>query len=406
MCRKKITRRDFIKGTAITGAGLALGGDAVAALLSASRMDIDRAIRDYKLGQKSQTEVQAVVTDYMSGNAGSPKVIHVHDPDATSWNFSTGWYGDFVNQAVVDNMVDKGVMELTGTSTVADAWATLIPNYTSGEAVAIKVSFNNAWNCSDGDNEIDALIQPVNALIRGLRQIGVTEQNIWVYEAIRGIPDRFVNGCLYSNIQYFSPPWTCGRQSPGWNSNDPDAFVTFNPPSGPVPSPMRIPDVLINATYLINMPIIKRHSVGVSLGFKNHFGTIASPSALHDYIDPQGGLFSTQYSPFIDIHKNPHIGAKTILTIGDALFGAWTAYTNPPSRWTTFGNAASNSLIFSTDPVALDCVMYDILVAETTIIPNSDVYMSLAADAGIGVFEHGDPWGSGYNNINYVKVEL
>jgi hypothetical protein len=408
MNKRKIDRRDFIKGAAITGAGLALGGGllygrrSLAALLAGNQEAIDRAIRDHKLGQVSDADAQATVAAYMTGGPGEARVVHVHDPDATDWNFSTGWYGDYVDQPAVDNMVDRGVMELTGASTVADAWSTLIPNYMPGEAIAIKVSFNNAGSCGDSDNQIDALIHPVNAIVRGLKQMGVAEENVWVYEAVRRIPDRFVNGCLYPNVQFFS---NC-RQPPGWSSDDPDAIVTFNPPSGPVPSPMRLADVLVNAAYLINMPIIKTHSAGVSLSFKNHFGTIKDPGALHDYILPDGSLFSTEYSPFVDIYQNPHVGAKTILTLGDGLFGAWHGYADAPSRWTTFDDAASNSLFFATDPVALDCVMYDILAAETTIKDNADVYLSVAADAGLGVFEHGDPWGSGYSQIDYAKIAI
>ena len=30
----------------------------------------------------------------------------------------------------------------------------------------------------------------------------------------------------------------------------------------------------------------------------------------------------------------------------------------------------------------------------------------LAAAAGLGQFERGQPWGSGYNQINYSKIEL
>ena len=33
---------------------------------------------------------------------------------ATGWDFSTGWYGDFVDQDVVYEMVDWGVMALIG----------------------------------------------------------------------------------------------------------------------------------------------------------------------------------------------------------------------------------------------------------------------------------------------------
>jgi len=50
--------------------------------------------------------------------------------------------------------------------------------------------------------------------------------------------------------------------------------------------------------------------------------------------------------------------------------------------------------------------MYDFLAAETTVPVGADDYLRLASDAGLGVFERGDPWGSGYDQIDYLKTEL
>jgi hypothetical protein len=404
----KIARRDFMKRAIIAGATMIVGRGlfhmrrSLAGVFGENQAAIDRAIRDQKLGHIGDAEAQAVVAGYMAGSPGKSRVVHIHDPGATNWDFGNEYYGDYVDQGVVNEMVDRGVMELTGTSMVDNAWRALIPDYSPGEAIAIKANLNNGWACGDGDIAIDALIHPVNAIVRGLRQIGVAEEDIWVYDALRKIPDRFVNGCLYPNVRFFGG---C-RQTPGWSSDDPDAMVRFDSSSGPVPSPRRIPDLLIDATYLINMPIVKRHScAGVTLGFKNHLGTIERPKGLHEHICPGGDHFRTKYSPLVDIYKNLHVGAKTILTIGDGLFGALEDESAAPSPWMTFGGSAPNSLLFATDPVAIDSVMYDLLATETTIMDDSDAYLSAAADAGLGIFEHGDPWGSGYSQIDYVRVD-
>jgi hypothetical protein len=50
--------------------------------------------------------------------------------------------------------------------------------------------------------------------------------------------------------------------------------------------------------------------------------------------------------------------------------------------------------------------MADILAAETTLLPETDHYLGLAGQAGLGVYERGDPWGAGYGQIQYVRVEL
>lgn len=388
----KLTRRDFVKKAAFAGASLAVGGG-----LLTTRLDA--------LAQGTKIYLPLILKPPSPSN----RVVHVHDTDATYWNFGSSYYGNYVRQDVVNNMVDRGVMALTGTGSVAQAWATLFKavnadGYQSGQKIAIKVNFNNSLGsgCSDNDRQIDALIHPVNAIVQGLKQMGVAEGDIWIYDAVRGIPDRFVNGCPYSGVRFFDEECRTPAQ---FNSSDPNASVTFSPPAGiPDPPTEKITDVLIDATYLINMPIMKTHdSAGVSLGFKNHLGTVRNPGGLHDYIFPGWSRFRTDYSPFIDIYQNPHVGAKTILTIGDGLFGA-LGYTAPPSPWTTFGDSAPNSLFFATDPVALDSVMYDFLAAETAIKDNADIYLSVAADAGLGTFEHGNPWGSGYSIIDYVKI--
>jgi hypothetical protein len=48
--------------------------------------------------------------------------------------------------------------------------------------------------------------------------------------------------------------------------------------------------------------------------------------------------------------------------------------------------------------------MCDFLQAEGGIPTGSDDYLRLAATAGLGVFERGAPWGSGYQQIDYLKV--
>jgi hypothetical protein len=152
------------------------------------------------------------------------------------------------------------------------------------------------------------------------------------------------------------------------------------------------------------MPIIKRHGLGynfgITLSFKNHYGTIRDPRFLHE----------NRSSRLLDLNSNPHIRDKTRLVIGDGLFGNWRSNSGKPERWDTFGNAAPNSLFFATDPVAIDSVMCDFLEAEEWINNEADDYLQLAEEAGLGVYERGDPWqqpyGSGYDSIDYVRVGL
>jgi len=333
------------------------------------------------------------------------RVVHVHSDDATSWDFSTGWYGDYVNQSAVNRMMKKGLEGLTGKS-IEVAWQDLLRDYSHGQAIAIKVNFNNAWS----PEKINALIEPVNALVGSMVEDGgVLEEDVWVFD-VRALPlNRFCTRCLYPNVRFFGTG--SGTEQATFTSSDPNAEVQFAHPSL---TARRITDVVINATYLIDMPIIKDHGLSpVTLSFKNHFGSIdeiirAGDDSLHNYISSRISGYSSSYSPKVDIYLNPHIRDKTVLVVGDGLFGGFGAVAEP-SRWSTFGNDAPNSLFFATDPVAIDCVMFDILDAEPVSHPGRDEfandYLTLAAGAGLGIFERGDPWGGGYDQIEYLKIE-
>jgi uncharacterized protein (DUF362 family) len=188
-----------------------------------------------------------------------------------------------------------------------------------------------------------------------------------------------------------------------FDSNDPDAEVQF---SVPVEDTVKITDLLINATYLINVPIMKMHSIaGVSLGFKHHFGTINHPMYLHDFIGVHSPDSMTDLQCIVDLNLNKHIADKTILTVGDGIFACFKT-DGKPETWSTFDNHVPNSLFFSKDPLAVDCVMYDLLDAEKWLPSRAEDYLVLAGDAGLGVYERGDPWGSGYTEIDYHKIEL
>ncbi len=333
------------------------------------------------------------------------KVIHLHSNSATTWGGQSDYY-NYVNQAKVAEMINRGVMALTGAATVGDAFHALLPYYQPGQGIALKVSFNNTWTCNNPGGLIDAVIEPINAIVNGLAQMGAQLNDIWIYDAIRALPDRFVSRGV-PGVRYYDGSWqgTC-RNYAGWSSNDPSAYITFSPPSGvPAVPEQKLTDVLVNAHYLINVPIMKRHSVGVSLGFKNHFGTINNPGGLHSYIDPAGSNYRTDYNPLVDLFKNPNLKLKTVLTVGDGLFAA-TGLNVAPEPWSTFDNKTPQSLFFAVDPVAVDCVMRDFVAAEMTIPAQANNYLRLAAQAGLGVFEQGDPWGSGYSQINYTRLEV
>jgi len=330
-----------------------------------------------------------------------PRVVSAHHEDAVTWDYQTGWYGDHVSQPLVDTLMDRALLELTGLNDVGSAWRALLPGYAPGKKIAVKVNFNNGWSCTENDNIIDGLVEVVNAMARGLTTGGVAEDDIWIYDAIRVFPDRFVKRLRQKGVICWTKTGVCGTRKALFSATKPNSIVNFSKAI----RAQKITDVLVDADYLINIPITKRHGLaGYTLGYKNHFGTIQSCWDLHTDITLSS--LSTSYNPMVEYMANPHF-QKTVLTIGDCLYGCLQHQSGTPQPWKTFGNKSPASLILSTDPVAADCVQRDYLHVEAprSTDDKAESYLKLASLAGQGVFES-TPASWQYTLIDYRRLEL
>ena len=137
-----------------------------------------------------------------------------------------------------------------------------------------------------------------------------------------------------------------------------------------------LPKSFVEATYLINMPVLKKHHRGgISLSSKNHFGTFVpfnrGASHLHYSLpcpdgkaDVSNGEYGA-YRIFVDFIGHKDLGGKTILYLMD---GLWTTtnWAHPPIKWSMdpFNNDYPSSLFASQDPVALESVGFDFLREE------------------------------------------
>ncbi|MBD3348855.1 MAG: DUF362 domain-containing protein [Candidatus Eisenbacteria bacterium] len=328
------------------------------------------------------------------------RVAHVTDARATSWDFETGWYGDYIDQAVVTSMVEDGLLALTEAPSVAEAWELLIPDFEPGQKVAIKVNLNNTRSELPG-KAIDAVIEPVNAVIAGLVGRGFAPSDITVYDVTRGahdgrMPDHLPERCAYEGVGFVA---YVGNDAPFSNEK-----VEFDPSGREGISDRPLARVMVEADYLINMPIAKAHDfAGMSVSFKNHFGSIDRCDHLHPYVFLRDDSYTPDYSPMLELYAHEDVGGKTVLTVCDALFGTCTHLWSPPTRWPSCGGPP-NSILLSTDPVALDCVVADMLAEQGAIPEGSDDYLVLAGEAGMGVCERAGDDGE-YAAIDYLHIE-
>lgn len=317
------------------------------------------------------------------------RVVWVRDTAATPWDGTTGkWWEDrHTNQASVDRMFSRMVRRLTETQTDSQAWDAIFKyhnstlgrgkvGYRAGEVVAIKINLNNTYNGGHGDedNHVDASPQSVQALIGQLvHQAGVPQKMITVYEAserdVRCIPDR-----IYKKVHAVFPQvqWQ-DCEATGKNGRQRIKFtnmLTYSVTDHD--SGRSIPTCVRDATYLINMSLMKGHNTaGMTLTAKNHYGTVNGQDHTQ-YVDCRNHPMGT-YHPLVDLIGSPHLGQKTLLFIIDGLYGArdvGNSLNRKAGKWVSgpwqkvFDKEWSASFFVSFDPVAIDSVAADFLLAE------------------------------------------
>jgi hypothetical protein len=138
-----------------------------------------------------------------------------------------------------------------------------------------------------------------------------------------------------------------------------------------------LPQNYEEAAYLINFSVLKSHErAGITLSAKNHFGSlIRSPvgdlrGQRYNYYDLHTNIEGylpgrTHYRTLVDLMGHEGIGGKTLLYLVDALYGG-KGWDGTPYKWNLapFSDDWPSSLFASQDPVAIDSVGYDFLLAE------------------------------------------
>jgi hypothetical protein len=348
-------------------------------------------------GQKVYAEYQTAVEGpnlpMGIGQGVNPgRVAWIHNPAATNENCpntnSNYWSMDTnTDQAVVNSMVSQALQSLTGESTDADAWSAIFHyynqthgngdvGYSSEEKIVIKINLNGYSNWAYGERATNTSPQICWAVLNQLiNVVGVPQANISIGDPNRDpFPTIFWNKLHsdFPNVHY----WGNGSgQTPIEQSDDYELYTS----DGDVQ--MYIPKSYVEAAYLINIPVLKKHHrAGISITSKNHFGTIAPFHGgawdLHYSLPcPDGSSGASpdtaghgkygSYRCFVDLMGHENIGGKTVIHIVDGLWSS-TNWGHPPIKWamTPFNNDYPNSIFVSQDPVAVQSVCFDFLFNE------------------------------------------
>jgi hypothetical protein len=363
-----------------------------------------------------------VPSDAPLSPTGTPQGIHPgrvvwnYNPDATSWDGSTGKWWNYVDQGLVDAMLSDTLVDLAGAEDDADAWDLLFRHcnqelakgdvgYRTNETVVIKLNLNRSNAHDYTQNAGFTAPQVALALLRQLiHEAGVDETDIILYDASRYVPDVIYDYCKaeFPGVRFADLYGGSGReqvQKDTVNGQIQWSDDLQDPTEIGGGHPAYLPTCVTQADYFINLANLKGHTLaGITICAKNHFGSFLADAdegvnvlqmpkhaGVHPYIAVHdfGGTskpewqFSKRemgtYNALVDLMGHADLGGKTILYLIDGLYASINQnyILGTDCKWQgkpfSDDDGWTSSLFVSQDPVAIDSVALDFLRSEATI---------------------------------------
>jgi uncharacterized protein (DUF362 family) len=292
---------------------------------------------------------QAASPERLSPDNGIPgpygsRVVAVSHPG--------GIVGDQFQAEPIQQMIDRGMMELTHAGSPEDAWREF---FEPGDVVGIKLN-------PVGQPHVISSAETVQTIIRGLESAGVKRADIVAYDRYG---DAFVNAgfdkWLPEGVRWTSASKSYQRIQMDMDGYDPDVYLDLPLVHPEYAEEYRLDDPHIRRSYvakfltrevnkLVNLCLLKHHqSAGVTLALKNlSHGLVNNVNRSHATTTANAcGLF---IPAVVDL---PVIRKKVVLNILD---GVKAAYHGGPGAHVQHYVWAHQTMYFATDPVALDRV--------------------------------------------------
>jgi hypothetical protein len=360
-------RRTFLSGVA---AG-AIGGGALA--WGASKLLLPGSSSGTLQGRLVQAKVAQP-----SGKLGIPgpypgRVIEVNHKDACK--------GSQRNEPVIKQMIDRGMRELVGAPEGADAWRSF---FSPGDRVGIKVNPVGQPHSVSSKEVVKEVVAALNQLAKvDLKDIILFDRyyNEFVGNGYNDLADELGIHWECSSMEYDELQNRIDGQHPDRPRSkkvagyDPDVFREL-PFCGPQHDPHDDRSYRSHLGMIISrkidkyigIPVIKDHrSAGITLALKNlSHGSVNNVCRSHssywnaavEAYEP--GMTLNQCGTFIPAMVSlPTIREKAVLQIGDGLVATFEGgpgvWNNPYRTWNY------NSLLFATDPVAMDHIGWEIV---------------------------------------------
>lgn len=275
------------------------------------------------------------------------RVVSVEDPAV----LASGQY----QAASVQQVMRRGMMELTGADSWVDAWRLF---FEPGDVVGIKLN-------PVGQPRVKSDATVLHEIIKGLNAAGVKNKDIVAYDRYRrqflsaGYDKWLPAGVRYS---YAAEDYDPIQQA--MEGYDPDHYVDMAltlPGYGVNDAKARRSHasrfITREVNKLINVPVLKQHqSAGITLALKNiSYGMANNVSRSHST-----GTLNACNMLIPAIVSMPVIRNKAVLHILDGVKGV---YDGGPSARPQF-IWEHRTIYFATDPVALDHVGWEVIDAK------------------------------------------
>ena len=253
----------------------------------------------------------------------------------------------------VRQMIAKGMMELTGAPSPAEAWRAF---FGPGDVVGIKLN-------PVGQPYVISAPEVLREIIEGLKQAGVKPRDIVAY-------DRFRREFLSAGFDKWLPEgvrWTAGSERGGlfqldMDGYDPDHYMEMAlvlpgaDPRNPHHRRSYVAKFLTKeVNKMVNLGVLKHHqSAGVTLALKNmSHGLVNNVSRSH--ISRSLNVCGAFIPAVVDL---PVIRQKVVLHILDGVQGA---YHGGPGRRVGKYMWEHKTMYFATDPVAMDRIGWEVI---------------------------------------------
>jgi len=286
-----------------------------------------------------------------------------------------------INAGIARQSIDEALLLLTKKKNMKEAWLQIFPNLKEQDTIGLKVNCVNR-KCPThpeiaygiADSMIDSLaMDPNNIIIWDRTSSELKKSGYTINESDKGIR------CFGTVDRFSLGRWLINRKQ---DESDGIGYDRSRPIDVGNGKTSHLSKILTRmCTYLVNVPVLKDHGkAGITLSLKNHYGTIDNPMDCHpNHCDP----FTAK------INAASQIKDKTRLIICDAAYGIYKGGPLGSPQW------KHNSILASTDPVALDYTGMQIINAkrkqnDLDLVTDMAVHVKSAQTLGLGTCNPGN----------------